>query len=135
MASLFLRIYDWLAPRRRVRLLLLAVCLLLFAGLALRLDFDEDISVFFPSRVANASMTKEVFATIAKRDRLTLMLGSKEGADLDPDTLVAVCDALVAQVKRQAGDLLDTTSAGDVQGAIPGLMDYISHHLPRGLPC
>ncbi len=138
MASLFLRIYDWLAPRRRVRLLLLAVCLLLFAGLALRLDFDEDISVFFPSRVANASMTKEVFATIAKRDRLTLMLGSKEGADLDPDTLVAVCDALVAQVKRQAGDLLDTTSAGDVQGAIPGLMDYISHHLadyatPKGL--
>lgn len=96
MTRFFLALYDFFAPRRRLLAGLTAAAVLLFALLATRVRFDENITDIFPKTADGQNMSM-VFNNLKSKDRIIVLFSARD-ADVTEDDLIGACDAFAERL-------------------------------------
>ena len=107
MTDFFLRIYDFLAGRKwlavLLSVLLAAVCLFL----ASRLHYEEDISRFLPSD-EESSKYSEAYNALGKKNNIILIFSAKEGSEAGEE-----------EISEAIHDFEDVFDVVDSTGMVP----------------
>lgn len=129
MTGLFLSLYDFFRPRRKLLFCLTVAMLVVLALLACRIRFDENITDIFPKTTDGQNMSL-VFNNLKSKDKI-IVLFSARGADVSPDDLIEACDAFAAGLNtptvRQS---IRSVTAEIGNDEIARTTDFIYNHLP-----
>lgn len=126
MTSLFLKIYDFLAERRWLTVTLAVVLTVVFAFLASRVRYEEDIAKFLPNS-GESRKYQEVYQQFAAQSRIVVVF-SPVGDSLEIEA--------AQEAMQQYGDILcESGMAENVcvtvdETQIFDLMDAVYAHLP-----
>ncbi len=129
MTRFFLALYDFFAPRRRLLAVLTAGAVLLFALLAARVRFDENITDIFPKTTDGQNMSM-VFNNLKSKDRIIVLFSARD-AEVTEDDLVEACDAFAAGLEEPSvreGIRSVTSEIGGEE--ISRTADFIYDYLP-----
>ncbi|WP_295938476.1 1-acyl-sn-glycerol-3-phosphate acyltransferase [uncultured Alistipes sp.] len=94
MTRLFLFLYDFFRPHRKLLFSLTAGIIVLLALLASRVHFDENITDIFPKTTDGQNMSM-VFNNLKSKDKIIVLFSARR-ADVSQDDLVEACDAFAA---------------------------------------
>ena len=126
MTGFFLRIYDFLEKRRGLTIALALTLTAVFAFLASRVRYEEDISKFLP-RDGESRKYQEVYQQFAAQNRVAVVFSAANDS-IDVETLQTAM--------QQYGDLLsesdmvENLSVTVDETQIFDLMDAVYAHLP-----
>ena len=126
MTGFFLRIYDFLEKRRGLTIALALTLTAVFAFLASRVRYEEDIAKFLP-RDDESRKYQEVYQQFAAQNRVAVVFSATNDS-IDTETLQTAM--------QQYGDLLsesdmvDNLSVTVDETQIFDLMDAVYAHLP-----
>lgn len=126
MTGIFLRIYDFLEKRRGLTIALALTLTAVFAFLASRVRYEEDISKFLP-RDGESRKYQEVYQQFAAQNRVAVVFSASNDS-IDVETLQTAM--------QQYGDLLsesdmvENLSVTVDETQIFDLMDAVYAHLP-----
>ena len=129
MTRFFLALYDFFAPRRRLLAGLTAAGVLLFALLATRVRFDENITDIFPKTADGQNMSM-VFNNLKSKDRIIVLFSARD-ADVTEDDLIGACDAFAERLGEPSvreGIRSVTSEIGGEE--ISRTTDFIYDYLP-----
>lgn len=86
MTDFFLRIYDFLAGRKRLAALLSVLLAAICLFLASRLHYEEDISRFLPGD-EESSKYSEAYNALGKKNNIILIFSTKDGSESGEDEI------------------------------------------------
>lgn len=130
MNRLFVGIYDFFLPRRRLLWGLLAVLSALMAVLAIRVNYDERITSFFPNNDLGRR-SSVVFDNLKAKDKIVVMFSSQ---DEIPDKLVEYGDAFAQELYGRIDSSYISSSILTADDARAGdVVSYIYADLPAYL--
>ena len=86
MTDFFLRIYDFLAGRKRLAALLSVLLAAICLFLASRLHYEEDISRFLPGD-EESSKYSEAYNALGKKNNIILIFSAKDGSEAGEDEI------------------------------------------------
>lgn len=86
MTDFFLRIYDFLAGRKRLAALLSVLLAAICLFLASRLHYEEDISRFLPGD-EESSKYSEAYNALGKKNNIILIFSAKDGSESGEDEI------------------------------------------------
>ncbi len=126
MTGFFLRIYDFLEKRRGLTIVIALILTVVFAFLASRVRYEEDIARFLPSGAENQKY-QEVYQQFAAQSRIAVVFSAKNDS-IDPET--------IQEAMSKYGELL--SESGMVENLnvmvdetqVFDLMDAVYAHLP-----
>lgn len=126
MTGLFLRIYDFLERRRGLTIALALLLTIVFAFLALRVHYEEDIAKFLP-RDDESRKYQEVYQQFAAQNRIAVVFSALDGAE-DPETVESAM-TLFGE-KLDGSSMVENLSVTVDETQIFDLMDAVYAHLP-----
>lgn len=129
MDRIFLLTYDFFRKRRLVFWLSLLGSFALFALIASRIKFEENITAFFPDGKGSENMA-EVFSNLKVSDKLVVMFSS-DGED-SQDGLYAASARLGELLGNESG-VIDKYVEGVDQTSTKEALDFIYGNLPMFL--
>lgn len=107
MTDFFLRIYDFLAGRKRLAALLSVLLAAICLFLASRLHYEEDISRFLPGD-EESSKYSEAYNALGKKNNIILIFSAKDGSEAGED-----------EISEAIHDFEDVFGAVDSTGLVP----------------
>lgn len=129
MTRLFLAIYDFFRPRRKLLACLMVGVVVALALLASRVRFDENITDIFPRTTDGQNMSM-VFNNLKSKDKI-IVLFSARGESTSEDQLVEACDAFAAQLDTpELRESIRSVTAEIGSDEIARTADFIYDHLP-----
>lgn len=126
---MFTAIYDFFAPRRWLAYLLFAGTLLIAGLLALRLNFEEDITRSLPKSGAIQTMNG-VMAKTQAGEQLIFLARFKDDSRQDPDSLINAVTDYAAALQKELGPWIDTLQLQPAEGAEEQILSLVKNHLP-----
>ena len=130
MKEAILRIHDYLAQRKWLVWLLLAVLAGLFALSASRMGYQEDISAFLPHD-AEAERYASVYERLGGQDKIAVFFEPSGEGDADIDAIIGAMECFEATWRDR--DTLEWVP--DLQAAVGGdqirtVLQFILSHAP-----
>ncbi len=130
MKEAILRIHDYLAQRKWLVWLLLAVLAGLFALSASRMGYQEDISAFLPHD-AEAERYASVYERLGGQDKIAVFFEPSGEGDADTDAIIGAMECFEATWRDR--DTLEWVP--DLQAAVGGdqirtVLQFILSHAP-----
>lgn len=131
MSKIFLGIYDFLQRHRGVYYCLLIGSVLVMAGIAIQVKFEEDVTRFFPD-MEDAHHSEVVFKNLKVKDKIVFMLSAKDTTQgVPPGQLIAAGDSLRRSLMQKGGGEYIRSILGEVGSDMVGqTIDFIYAHLP-----
>ena len=126
MTGFFLRIYDFLEKRRGLTIVMALALIAVFAFLASRVRYEEDIAKFLP-RDDESRKYQEVYQQFASQNRIAVVFSSV-GDTSDAETVESAM-ALFGE-KLEGSDMAENLSVTVDETQIFDLMDAVYAHLP-----
>jgi 1-acyl-sn-glycerol-3-phosphate acyltransferase len=127
MTNLFLHIYDFLAKRRWLTVSLFIALTALFAFLATRVRYEEDIAKFLPNGEENRKY-QEVYQQFAAQSRIVVVFSAAEGDSLDTEAAEEAMQRFGEIL--EASDMAENVSVTMDETQVFDLMDAVYAHLP-----
>ena len=126
MTQFFLRIYDFLEKRRWLTVLLVVSLVGLFAFLASRVRYEEDIAKFLPRDEENFKY-QEVYQQFAAQDRVVVVFSPKDES-VDKESIESAI-ALFGE-KLEGCVMVANLNVTVDETQVFDLMDAVYNHLP-----
>lgn len=127
MTKLFLRIYDFLAERRWLTIVLAVLLTALLAFLASRVRYEEDIAKFLPSGDENRKY-QEVYGQFASQNQIAVLFSDSTGAELDVEKAQEAMDRFGELLENS--DMVENLAVTVDETQMLELMDAVYAHLP-----
>lgn len=127
MTNFFLHIYDFLEERRWLTVTLAVVLTALFAFLATRVRYEEDIAKFLPNGEENRKY-QEVYQQFAAQSRIVVVFSAAEGDSLDTDAAEEAMQRF-GEILEES-DMAENVSVTVDETQVFDLMDAVYAHLP-----
>ena len=123
MTEFFLKVYSLFKDRRVLLHASMLLLFVLFASLAMRMDYEEDIMRFIPSTSDNGEM-KNVFQNLKVKDKILVFIGGS-----DYDASVSTADTVAARLQNliQCG-LAQSVKSDVMSGEADAYVDYVRHN-------
>lgn len=128
MTRLFERIYDFLSRRRRLALLTVVALMASCAVMALRMDYDEDISAFMPMDAETAKYA-EVFSNIGGQSKIAVTFKGGDTAAIED----AMSQFGKSMARRDTSHLARNLQVQVDEQAMLGVMQSIWQNYPLQL--
>lgn len=126
MTRFFLRIYDFLEQRRWLTVLLALVLTGLFAFLALRVRYEEDIARFLPAGDENQKY-QEVYQQFAAQNRIVVIF-SPTSEDVDNEAVETAISTFGEKI--EGSEMVENLNVTVDETQVFDLMDAVYAHLP-----
>ena len=127
MTNFFLRIYDFLAKRRWLAVSLAVVLTALFAFLASRVRYEEDIAKFLPNG-GDHRKSQEVYQQFAAQSRIVVVFSPAAGDSLDTEAAEEAMQRFGEIL--EGSDMAENVSVTVDETQVFDLMDAVYAHLP-----
>ena len=127
MTKFFLKIYDFLAKRRWFTVTLAVALTALFAFLATRVRYEEDIAKFLPNGGENKK-SQEVYQQFAEQSRIAVIFSASGKDSLDVDA--------AQEAMQRFGEILEESDMAENvnvtvdETLVFDLMDAVYAHVP-----
>jgi predicted exporter len=127
---MFLRLYDFLHRRRRLRVTLLVTLVAALAALTATLRYQEDISAFLPLSADNRrAMT--LWQHLSASDRIVALFELRDTTQTDPDRLRAAIDTFGVRLREAGRGEMPCPFAATIDyEQLQGLSDLVMDRLP-----
>jgi len=99
MADIVLKLYRFLSLHKKTRILCLLLSSVLFVFLGLKVTYDEDITSLLPD--TNNGNEKLAFSSLRVKDKIFVLITSKDGESADIDELVEYTDEFVENLTEK----------------------------------
>lgn len=129
MGDFFKKIYFFFKQRRLALFLVFFLSLGLWAFLATRVRFLEDISAILP-KDPKIEKLNQVFQDSRFMDRLVFMVSSTDSSENDADSLVAAADRFIPLIDSAAHDYISKIDSRVDESIATDLFETIHNHLP-----
>lgn len=127
MTNFFLHIYDFLSKRRWLTVSSVVALTALFAFLATRVRYEEDIAKFLPNGEENRKY-QEVYQQFAAQSRIVVVFSAAEGDALDMEAAEEAMQRFGEIL--EASDMAENVSVTVDESQVFDLMDAVYAHLP-----
>lgn len=127
MTNFFLHVYDFLAKRRWLTVSLAIALTALFAFLATRVRYEEDIAKFLPNGEENRKY-QEVYQQFAAQSRIVVVFSAAKGDSLDTEAAEEAMQRFGEIL--EASDMAENVSVTMDESQVFDLMDAVYAHLP-----
>lgn len=127
MTNFFLHVYDFLAKRRWLTVSLVIALTALFAFLATRVRYEEDIAKFLPNGEENRKY-QEVYQQFAAQSRIVVVFSAAKGDSLDTEAAEEAMQRFGEIL--EASDMAENVSVTMDESQVFDLMDAVYAHLP-----
>ena len=127
MTKVFLKIYDFLATRRWLTVTLVIALSAVFAFLATRVRYEEDIAKFLPNGGDNKK-AQEVYQQFAEQSRIAVVFSAANGDSLDVEA--------AQEAMQRFGEILEESDMAENvnvtvdETLVFDLMDAVYAHVP-----
>ncbi|MCM1501841.1 MAG: 1-acyl-sn-glycerol-3-phosphate acyltransferase [Bacteroidales bacterium] len=128
----FIRLYRYFRTHRTMLYTLLGVSVLSMALCCLRLDFEENITSFFPDNEDSRNMLK-VFDNLKVSDKFIVMFSSEEdGVEPDYDLIIEAADEFCSRIsgKEDSDRLISDIVCGIDSGEMAEATAFVYDMLP-----
>jgi 1-acyl-sn-glycerol-3-phosphate acyltransferase len=126
---MFVAIYDLFEKRAWLARTLFVATLAVFAGLAARVKFGEDISSMLPDNKDLRAMNNIISHTQAG-EKLIFLVSFKDTGFIDRDSLIAQTTSFSEGLQSRCGKWIDIINLQAGSGVEEQLADIFTHHLP-----
>jgi predicted exporter len=127
---MFLRLYDFLHTRRKLRLGLLVLLIAVLGSLTATLRYQEDISAFLPLS-ADHRRAMTLWQNTSASDRIVALFELRDTTQIDTDRLRAAIDTFGVQLEAVGGGTLPCAFAPEVDyEQLQQLADVVNDRLP-----
>lgn len=126
MTGFFLRIYDFLEKRRGLTITIALVLTAVFAFLASRVRYEEDIARFLPSGAENQKY-QEVYQQFAAQSRIAVVFTATDDS-VDAETLQEAMSTYGDMLSES--DMVENLNVTVDEMQVFDLMDAVYAHLP-----
>lgn len=126
MTEFFLRIYDFLEKRRGLTITIALVLTVVFAFLASRVRYEEDIARFLPSGAENQKY-QEVYRQFAAQSRIAVVFSATDDS-VDTETLQEAMSTYGDMLSES--DMVENLNVTIDETQVFDLMDAVYAHLP-----
>ncbi|KAA1244653.1 MMPL family transporter [Aquimarina sp. RZ0] len=126
MHNFFLLIYQYIRQNKQFSWLLIIAIIGLFAFLASRIGFEEDITRLIPNS-ESSEITQKVLKTVSFSDKIVINI-SNQGED--PDTLTAYAETYIDSVETHLSEFVQKIQGKVADDNIMQLYDFVYDHLP-----
>lgn len=126
MTGFFLRIYDFLEKRRGLTITIALVLTAVFAFLASRVRYEEDIARFLPSGAENQKY-QEVYQQFAAQSRIAVVFTATDDS-VDAETLQEAMSTYGDMLSES--DMVENLNVTVDETQVFDLMDAVYAHLP-----
>ena len=131
MENLFIKIYEFLKPKRWLTYTLILLSVALFGFYASKVEFEEDISKLLPATDAESS-SGLAFADLKVKDKIFIQIVAREEGSVDIQQMAEVCDIFMSEL------LLRDTATHYINDALYRIdddlmingLDYLLTYLP-----
>ncbi len=127
MTKIFLRIYDFLAERRWLTISLALVLTILFAFLASRVRYEEDIAKFLPGGDESRKY-QEVYGQFASQNQIAVLFSDSAGGVLEVEKAQEAMERFGEKLENS--DMVTNLAVTVDETQMLELMDAIYAHLP-----
>jgi 1-acyl-sn-glycerol-3-phosphate acyltransferase len=128
LSTLFLALYTFFSRHLKIFWTGVIVICLLIAFLASKIQFEEDITRFFPVSKENSVAVKEAFANNKLKDRLVLMISGDKNHH---DEMTAFADSFVSQANTKlSGEYIERVLYRIDESQFLDLFDALYSDLP-----
>lgn len=127
MTNFFLHIYDFLSKRRWLTVSSVVALTALFAFLATRVRYEEDIAKFLPNGEENRKY-QEVYQQFAAQSRIVVVFSAAKGDSLDTEAAEEAMQRFGEIL--EASDMAENVSVTMDESQVFDLMDAVYAHLP-----
>jgi len=127
MTNFFLHIYDFLEKRRWLTVTLAVALTALFAFLATRVRYEEDIAKFLPNGEENRKY-QEVYQQFAAQSRIVVVFSAAQGDSLDTEVAEEAMQRFGEIL--EGSDMAENVSVTVDETQVFDLMDAVYAHLP-----
>lgn len=131
MENLFIKIYEFLKPKRWLTYTLILLSVALFGFYASKVEFEEDISKLLPATDAESS-SGLAFADLKVKDKIFIQIVAREEGSVDIQQMAEVCDMFMSELLMRdtaTHYINDALYSIDDDLMINGL-DYLLTYLP-----
>lgn len=97
MENLFIKIYEFLKPKRWLTYTLILLSVALFGFYASKVEFEEDISKLLPATDAESS-SGLAFADLKVKDKIFIQIVAREEGSVDIQQMTEVCDMFMSEL-------------------------------------
>ena len=97
MENLFIKIYEFLKPKRWLTYTLILLSVALFGFYASKVEFEEDISKLLPATDAESS-SGLAFADLKVKDKIFIQIVAREEGSVDMQQMTEVCDMFMSEL-------------------------------------
>lgn len=130
MRTLFLYIYDYLRPRRKLFFFLFFMSLALLSFLASKVSLQEDVIRMLPADAAHEKLNA-FYRNSKISDRILFRISSADDSiPVSPDSLIIVCDLLVEKLQKEAGTYIESLEYKVDDSAMAAVLGVIDQNLP-----
>ena len=139
MNTFFLKIYDVLGRHKVMTVVLMLAFVAAFVAMALRVDYEEDISKFLPQNEQNEKYA-DVYRQINSQNRIAVIFEMRDTtAVVDTDSMEEAMEYLGTCLKQMAQSSSFQTKTGlrvtNLQTAIDeekllGMLDFVYRNAP-----
>lgn len=97
MENLFIKIYEFLKPKRWLTYTLILLSVALFGFYASKVEFEEDISKLLPATDAESSGGL-AFVDLKVKDKIFIQIVAREEGSVDIQQMAEVCDMFMSEL-------------------------------------
>lgn len=97
MEKLFIKIYEFLKPKRWLTYTMILLSVALFGFYASKVEFEEDISKLLPATDAESS-SGLAFADLKVKDKIFIQIVAREEGCVDMQQMTEVCDMFMSEL-------------------------------------
>ena len=127
MTKFFLKIYDFLATRRWLTVTLVIALSAVFAFLASRVRYEEDIAKFLPNGGENKK-SQEVYQQFAEQSRIVVVFSAARGDSLDVEAAQEAMQRFGEMLEES--DMAENVNVTIDETLVFDLMDAVYAHVP-----
>lgn len=125
MTKLLLAIYDFLEKRRWLTIAILVLFSTVFAFMAWRINYEEDISKFLPNNDRHRELGKSL-EELTARNTIAVLFSGKDSTDTE--RIIEVMDAFAETVEEE--DIAENVFATVDQTQAFDLVEAVYEHIP-----
>ncbi|WP_320053235.1 MMPL family transporter [uncultured Acetobacteroides sp.] len=131
MDTFFIRIYNFFYNRKPLLYSLMTGSILVLSFFAVKVNFDEDVTSFFPDGKDNQK-TALVFKNLKVKDKIIILFSAADTSKtVDPDRFIEASEAFVGKLKKSAAAPLIKDVVTEVDAsAMNQVTDFIYANLP-----
>ncbi|WP_299439111.1 1-acyl-sn-glycerol-3-phosphate acyltransferase [uncultured Aquimarina sp.] len=126
MHNFFLSLYQYIKQNRLIAWPIIIGCIAVFAFLASRIGFEEDITRLIPNS-DKSEITQKVLKTVSFSDKIVVNIANKDG---DPDALTEYAAAYIDSINTHIPKYVKKIQGKVTDDNVMELYDFVYKHLP-----